>query len=217
MRGGYRIINALTTDVPFDLQCPMMSLPQRFGTELASIPAAARFSIPAALQTKWVVRFQKERTNVGLVWAGNPRHFNDGARSLPPGHLLPLTRLPGIHCCSLQVGTAPADVPDGIVDLARELTDFGETAAVIAALDLIITVDTAVAHLAGSLGKRVWVLLPYTSDWRWMLDREDSPWYPSMRLFRQKQPGGWDEVVARVVSELSSEPAQNADDQPTPN
>jgi ADP-heptose:LPS heptosyltransferase len=103
----------------------------------------------------------------------------------------------------MQVGPSAADTPDGIVNLADELIDFGETAAVISALDLVITVDTAAAHLAASLGKPVWLLVAYTSDWRWMLHREDTPWYPSMKIFRQKSPGEWAEVIDRVVAELT--------------
>jgi ADP-heptose:LPS heptosyltransferase len=102
----------------------------------------------------------------------------------------------------LQVGPAAADTPEGVVNLADELVDFAETAAVISELALVITVDTAVAHLAGSLGKPVWLLLMYASDWRWMLDREDTPWYAGTRLFRQRSPGEWGEVVDRVVREL---------------
>jgi len=204
MDGAYRIVNALSTGVEFDVQCPLMSLPQRFGTELDSIPAPACFSIPAALRAKWAERVQTGRMNAGVVWAGNPRRYGDGDRSLPAHYLLPLTRASGVQCWSLQVGPAAADTPDGMVNLAQELTDFGETAGAISALDLVITVDTAVAHLAGSLSKPVWLLLPYTSDWRWMLGCEGTPWYPSVKIFRQKSPGEWGEVMERVASALEA-------------
>jgi ADP-heptose:LPS heptosyltransferase len=102
----------------------------------------------------------------------------------------------------LQVGPAAANIPDGVLNLGDELVDFAETAAAISELDLVVTVDTAVAHLAGSLGKPVWLLLMYAPDWRWMLAREDTPWYPTMRLFRQTRPGEWGDVVERVVEEL---------------
>jgi ADP-heptose:LPS heptosyltransferase len=102
------------------------------------------------------------------------------------------------------VGPAAADAPAGVLNLAEELRDFGETAAVISILDLVITVDTAVAHLAGSLNKPTWLLLPYTSDWRWLMDRADSPWYPSLRIFRQQRPLEWGDVIERVASELES-------------
>jgi tetratricopeptide (TPR) repeat protein len=204
MDGAYPIVNTLSAGVQFDVQCPLMSLPHRFSTELDSIPAPACFSIPAATKAKWTGRLRRGRTAAGVVWAGNPRRYHDGARSLSPHYLLPLARLSGVQCWSLQVGPAAAQTPDGIVNLAEELTDFGETAAVISVLDLVITVDTAVAHLAGSLHKPVWLLLPYASDWRWMLGCEDTPWYPSVRLFRQKCPGEWGGVLERVASELDS-------------
>jgi tetratricopeptide (TPR) repeat protein len=204
MEGAYPVVNALSTGVEFDLQCPFMSLPQRFGTELESIPAPARFSIPPAMQDKWAERLRTERKNAGVVWAGNPRRYHDEARSLPACRLLPLTGLSGIQCWSLQVGPAAADAPAGVLNLAEELRDFGETAAVISILDLVITVDTAVAHLAGSLNKPTWLLLPYTSDWRWLMDRADSPWYPSLRIFRQQRPLEWGDVIERVASELES-------------
>jgi tetratricopeptide (TPR) repeat protein len=204
MDGAYAIVNALTAGAEFDVQCPLMSLPQRFGTGLDSIPAPACFSIPPEAQTKWTARLRPERMAAGVVWAGSPMHSRDAARSLPADSFLPLTRLSGIEWWSLQVGPAAADTPSGIVDLAEELTDFGETAAAISVLDLVITVDTAVAHLAGSLRKPVWLLLAYDPDWRWMLHREDAPWYPSVRIFRQKRPGEWGDVIARVASQLQS-------------
>jgi tetratricopeptide (TPR) repeat protein len=202
MDGEYWLVDALPVGGQFDVQCPLMGLPRRFGTGLDSIPAPAAFSIPPALTAKWAERLQTGRTAIGLVWAGNPRHGNDAARSLPVESLLPLTRLAGVQCWSLQVGPATADTPNAMLNLAEELVDFGETAAAISALDLVIAVDTAVAHLAGTLGKPVWLLAAYASDWRWMLDRDDSPWYPSLRIFRQKRPGDWGEVIERVVAEL---------------
>jgi len=203
MDGGYRVVNALTTGVVFDVHCPLMSLPRRFGTELDSIPPPACFSIPADLIDKWTARLRAGQMNAGIVWAGNPANYTDAARSIPADLLAPLTRIPGTAWWSLQVGPSVGDNPDGIVNLAGELIDFGETAAVISALHLVITVDTAVAHLAGSLGKPVWLLVAYTSDWRWLLHREDTPWYPSMKIFRQQRPGEWSDVIARVASELT--------------
>jgi len=189
MDGGYRIVNALTKDVQFDAQCPLMTLPLRFGTELDSIPPPAGFSIPAAMQAQWAERLRTGRKGVGVVWAGNPKHPKDRDRSLPAELFLRLSDLPGIRCWSLQVGPPAANTPEGLGNLAQELVDFG---------------DTAVAHLAGSLGKPVWLLLAYASDWRWLLDREDTPWYPSMRIFRQKRPHAWREVLDRVAIELQS-------------
>jgi hypothetical protein len=202
MEGGYPVVNALTTGVEFDVQCPLMSLPERFGTSLESIPSAARFLVPAASRTKWAARLRTGRRAVGLVWAANPSYMNNSARSVPAHELSPLIRLTGVQCLGLQVGPASSETPEGLINLADELVDFAETAAVISELDLVITVDTAVAHLAGSLGKPVWLLLTYSPDWRWMLDREDTPWYPTMRLFRQKRPGEWGEVLDRVVRDL---------------
>lgn len=199
MDGGFRCVNMFSPDVEFDVQCPLMSLPLRFGTQVNSIPAPACFAIHSESKVKWAARMQTGQKAIGVVWAGNPSNPNDQTRSLPADTFLALTRLKGIQCWSLQV---TGDVPIGIVNLARELVDFGETAAVISALDLVITVDTAVAHLAGSLGKPVWLLVAYASDWRWMLGRDDTPWYPSMRIFRQKNPGEWGVVMERVVSEL---------------
>lgn len=204
MEGGCRIVRALSAGEQFDVQCPMMSLPQRFSTDLDSIPPPARFSIPRALKSKWAARIRTGPLGVGVVWAANPQYYNNAARSVPAGHLLPLARRPGVRYWSLQVGPAAAEIPPGILDLSDELTDFGETAAVISQLDLVITVDTAVAHLAGSLGVPVWLLLAYACDWRWMLDREDTPWYPTMRLFRQQHPGEWGDVIERVSSALET-------------
>lgn len=204
MAGPYSVVNALTAGVEFDLHCPLMSLPERFRTGLNSIPPPARFSIPPGLREKWSARLRTGRTEVGLVWAANPGYGNNAARSISPALLAPITRLPGVQCWGLQVGPAAAETPGGIANLANDLIDFAETGAAIGELDLVITVDTAVAHLAGSLGKPVWVLLSYASDWRWLLDRHDSPWYPGMRLFRQKHPGEWREPLEQVAAELAT-------------
>ena len=162
----------------------------------------ARFSIPAERRAQWAARLRSEKKKVGVVWAANPTYPNHAVRSVPAHRFLPLTRLARVQCWSLQVGPAAAQIPEGMGNLSEELIDFAETAAAISELDLVITVDTAVAHLAGSLRKPVWVLLPYASDWRWMMDREDTPWYSSMRLFRQTRPGEWGDVVERAMAEL---------------
>jgi hypothetical protein len=203
MEGGYRVVNALTTGVDFDVHCPLMSLPARFGTELDSIPPPANFQVPAAARQQWAERFGAESRNVGLVWAANPSYGNNTSRSVPAQLFSAFMQSPGVQCWGLQVGPAAADAPKGLVNLQADLRDFAETAAAISASDLVITVDTAVAHLAGSLGKPVWVLLTYESDWRWLLDRADSPWYPAMLLFRQTRPGEWSDVVDRVARELA--------------
>jgi hypothetical protein len=142
---------------------------------------------------------------VALAWAGNPAHINDRNRSIALARLGPLLATPGMNFVSVQ-----RDVPDSdrallgrkLIHLGDELADFNDTAAVIALCDRVITVDTSVAHLAGAMGRDTWVLLPFWPDWRWMLDRADSPWYPTARLFRQSAPGGWDSVLAQVKEEL---------------
>lgn len=147
------------------------------------------------------------RPSVGLVWGGNPKHVNDRQRSIKPDDFLAVTQVTGITFYSLQVGSSSDKSRrelgrSGVIDLATGFTDFADTAAAIRALDLVITVDTSVAHLAGALGKPVWILLPFVPDWRWMLNRSDSPWYPSARLFRQPKRGDWGSVLKEVKQAL---------------
>jgi hypothetical protein len=186
----------------FDVQAPLLSLPLIFGTTLENVPAGGRYlNSDSGRAASWRNRLSsREGMRVGVAWAGNPRHRNDRRRSIDPLLLEPLTKIPGLRLFSLQKGSRP--VFSCIEDLSPELADFGETAAVVDNLDLVISVDTAVAHLAGGLGKPVWTLLPFAPDWRWMLERDDSPWYASMRLFRQTEPGNWSAVVARVAAAL---------------
>ena len=188
---------------PFDVQCPLMSLPLACGTRTPdNIPPTPRLSAPEPLRQIWAECLgDKTRPRVGLAWAGNPEHLNDHNRSLPLACLEPLTKLAVDFIC-LQKSITPPDREVlrawGVADYAEELTDFTATAALIGALDLVITVDTSVAHLAGAMGKPVWLLLPRNPDFRWLLGREDSPWYPSLRIFRQAECGGWAALVARV-------------------
>ena len=147
---------------------------------------------------------------VGLVWAGDPNHARDRHRSISLATVGPATQVEGTRWFSLQKGSAAGALMDSpfnrtIVDLEATLREYADTAAAIEALDLVVTVDTSVAHLAGALGKPVWVLLPSSADWRWMEAREDSPWYPTMRLFRQRVAGDWSEAVARVIAALELE------------
>jgi hypothetical protein len=147
------------------------------------------------------------RRRIGLVWAGRASNQNDPNRSIRLEALAPLAGVDGIQFLSLQKGDAAAQAlnpPAGmsIIDCGAELEDFADTAALIDQLDLLITVDTAAAHLAGALGKPVWILLPHFPDWRWMLDREDSPWYPTARLFRQPSVGDWKTPIERIAQEL---------------
>jgi hypothetical protein len=145
---------------------------------------------------------------VGIAWAGRPTHRNDRNRSLSLSALAPLAARPGVRLYAVQVGERAAELAglpwrDEIVDLAPQLADFALTAAAIGELDLIISVDTAVAHLAGALAKPCWVLLPFAPDWRWLLERRDSPWYPTLRLFRQARAGDWAGVIERVAAALA--------------
>jgi hypothetical protein len=144
---------------------------------------------------------------VGLAWAGDPRHGRDRHRSVSLPMLEPILYTPGVSFVSLQRGAAAEQIvhlPAGVtlLEIEDRCIDFADTAAAVMALDLVITVDTSIAHLAGALGKPVWILLPFVPDWRWLLRREDSPWYPTARLFRQRSPGAWMEVIMRVAEQL---------------
>ena len=204
-----QIVSASEPLPHFDVQCPMLTLPHLFGTDEALIPPPAAFVIPAAMQHLWRTRLEgAPGLKVGLVWAGSPDHMNDQNRSLPVDLLAPLAEIGNVRYFSLQVGPAAGSLAGSrlapcVKDISADLTDYGETAAAISQLDLVIAVDTSVAHLAGSLGTPTWLLVPFAPDWRWLLDRDDSPWYPSMRLFRQKRPGAWEEVIERITQELS--------------
>ena len=197
----------------------MLDLPGILGTNLETIPAPANYiTSDADLTSAWAKRLGPwEDFRVGMAWGGNPEHTNDANRSIDPGLLKPLIQIPGVSIYNLQVdrdGEAKAVFGDAITDLAPELKDFAETAAVIRNMDLVVSVDTAVAHLAGALGHQVWTLLPFMPDWRWLFDRDDSPWYPSMRLFRQKTAGDWPGVIKRlsaaIVKQAVSKPAPRA-------
>jgi tetratricopeptide (TPR) repeat protein len=187
----------------FAWHCPLMSLPLAFGTALDSIPARVPYLfVPEEAKKKaGGLPWPATGLRVGLVWAGSPTHFKDRFRSIPLALLEPLLRLQGAHFFSLQVGAAAAQLATTgsvLTDLGPEIEDMADTAALIAQLDLVIAADTSVAHLAGALGKPVWVLLPFAPDWRWLLNREDSPWYAVMRLFRQSTLGDWTSVVEAV-------------------
>jgi hypothetical protein len=195
----------------FDLHCPLLTLPRAFDTTLECVPSDVPYLHPNATKVqKWRARLSRDHegaTKVGLVWAGAKGHINDKNRSMRLEQLAPLAEVRGVKFVSLQVGGDGKQV-DAIAhtlvvqDLSKELKDFSETAALIANLDLVLTVDTSVAHLAGALGKPVWVMLPFAPDWRWLLGREDSPWYPTMRLFRQQARKDWAGVVERVSDAL---------------
>ena len=194
---------------PYDYYVNLLSLPRIFGTDLASIPADVPYlRVDDARASKWAGRMgPSTSTRVGVVWAGNPAHHRDTERSIALRELAPLFVLEDVRWFSLQKGAAVAAIetlPVGckLVELGSELMDFSDTAAVISQLDLVVCVDTAVAHLAGALGKPVWLLVQSDADWRWLRNRDDSPWYPTMRLFRQCQSRDWSEVIHRVKVSL---------------
>lgn len=196
---------------PFDLQLPLMSLPRVFGTTLDTIPADVPYlhADPERLLRWRAALADVTALKVGVAWAGNIRHKGDRQRSLSAEAVLPRLVMPGVQLYSLQKEPRPDDGPvlaalnRHIVDLAPALGDFADTAAAVASLDLVIAVDTSVAHLAGALGRPVWMLTPYALDWRWLRDREDSPWYPTMRLFRQRRPREWDDPLMRLSAALA--------------
>jgi len=192
-----------------DCECALLSLPYLFGTRLETIPATGPYLRANPDEAaRWKARYRDSSFKVGMIWAGNPEHVNDRRRSIPLEQLAPLLAVPDASFTSLQVGPRADDLkahPEfHITDVAKELVGFAATAALIEALDLVITIDSAVAHLAGGLGKPTWLLAPCVSDWRWQLHREDNPWYPTMRLFRQVEGQEWPAVIDRVVGELTA-------------
>ncbi len=219
------------SEIESDFYVPLMSLPGIFKTTLETIPDRVPYIFPNDKKIKlWQDRISKHTFNIGIVWAGNPtaKYEHAGLSGLEhvnlawagnPSHKIadsrsnrlkffkPLAEIEGVQLYGLQKGAAAGQAEElsnsiNVINLGEDFKDFSDTAGVIENLDLIITVDTSVAHLAGAMGKPVWVLIPYVPDWRWMLDREDSPWYQTMRLFRQQRKGDWDHVFERVANEL---------------
>lgn len=199
----------------FDTYCPIMSLPKVFGTRLDNIPAPVPIHVDPGLCKQWARRLADlPGIKVGLVWSGNPAYKNDRNRSMPLFNCAPLAGNKGVSLVSVQKGAGEmqlVDCPFPIVNPGPEICDFHDTAAILSNLDLLISVDTAVAHLGGCLGISTWVLLPYASDWRWLRKRGDSPWYPSVRLFRQQRKEDWQGVIEQVVSALSDMVAERSD------
>jgi hypothetical protein len=193
-----------------DLVTPLMSVPLWYGTTLETIPAQVPYlAADSRLAESFQAKYFRADPNlkVGLVWAGRPSHPNDHNRTMTLASLAPLAEIPGITFYSLQKGEASKEIRSApprmkIVDLSVGLTDFNWTAAAVAGLDLIITVDTSISHLGGALAKPVWVLVPFVPDWRWLLNRDDTPWYPTLRLFRQQTLRNWTDVIQRVRDEL---------------
>jgi hypothetical protein len=189
----------------FDVHCPLLTLPMVFGTTLESIPTNVPYlKADAELSSRWRERMPREGLKVGIAWAGRSTHPNDHNRSTTFDTFAPLAQVDGVHLFSLQKRSDSSliDLPSFLSDWTDELHDFVDTAALIDNLDLVITIDSAVAHLAGAMGKPVWVLLPQFADWRWLLDRTDSPWYPTMRLFQQPTFGDWQSPMQNVVTDL---------------
>ena len=192
----------------FDLHCPLLSLPGIFKTTLASIPGRIPYmQADRELADHWGRRLNNRGFKVGLVWSGNPTHFRGLNRSAALADFEGLLRTRGAHFYGFQKGRAAEDAArfagaDLIENLGGEFENFNDTAAALENMDLVISIDTSVAHLAGALGKPTWVLLAYAADWRWLLDRVDSPWYPTMRLFRQQCKGDWTGVIAEVQKAL---------------
>jgi len=204
LEGDVTVIPAGQALPPFDLHVPLLSLPLIFDTAVETIPNGVPYlSTPPGRLSSWCTLAAGEsRLRVGLCWAG--KSYPDPGRSCPADQLVPLADVAGVDFHSLQVGwNGPLPLP--MTDHMPHVHDFGDTAALISRLDLVITIDTAVAHLAGAMGKPTWVMLPFAPDWRWMRGRNDSPWYPSMRLFRQHSRGSWRDVVQQVGSSLQNE------------
>lgn len=194
---------------PFDIHCPLMSLPLALHTELSTIPREVPYLTPdSARVSKWQTKLGiSDRPRIGVVWSGNPKHLNDRNRSIPLADLKPLMSDAFEWISAQKVvreGDQEALASSPLRHFGDELVDFSDTAALLQAVDCVLSVDTSVAHLAGALGRPLWLLLPHTPDFRWLLDREDSPWYPQARLFRQSEPGGWSGVFDRLEVALAS-------------
>jgi len=204
----------------FAAYCPLSGLPRLHGTTREAIPSDVPYLYADPLRTAaWRARLhdltQPDIRRIGIVWAGRSTHKNDSNRSIALAAFGPLAALDGIVLVSLQKGPGRAAIATyfdraPLLNLGAEIADFDDTMAIIDALDLVVTVDTSVAHLAGAMGKPVWILLPYAPDWRWLLGRNDSPWYPSARLFRQSRPGDWGGVARRVAEAWSGSPLAGA-------
>lgn len=230
-RGGTVVVSALRELVPllatvegvarvvdrdgplpsFDFHLPVQSLPYVLGITLDTIPHRVPYLWPdTEMVAVWKEMLGDQNYRVGLVWQGTPSHLDDQNRSCPLSVFRPLGEMEGVTFYSLQIGTGGEQLAEActylpLVDVTSRIHNFSDTAAMVANLDLVISVDTAVAHLAGALGKPVWLMLPYVSEWRWLQNRDDSPWYPTMRLFRQSSPGDWGELLVRVKQELAQQ------------
>jgi tetratricopeptide (TPR) repeat protein len=193
----------------FDVHLPLLSLPYVFRTDLASIPADIPYlDVPARVPNRNGIRerltHSQGRTRIGISWAGNPTHARDAQRSIPPEALLPLQALPDVAWFAFQHGMTTVPPLPGLDSLAPLLSNFSDSAYALSGMDLVITVDTALAHLAGALGIPTLLLVSYLPDWRWLMGRDDSPWYPSFRIYRQTGAGDWSSVIDQLLTDLTS-------------
>jgi tetratricopeptide (TPR) repeat protein len=208
LEGVSMLIGRGDTIPHFDVQCPLMSLPLAFGTRIETIPSMVPYiTVQKDALKKWRSKLSAQKLKVGIAWAGNPDFGGDRDRSILLKNILPVTRIDGIEFFSLQKDLREGDdevlnANPGIVRVDDEINDFRDTAAITMCLDLVISSDTSVVNLAGALGRPVWVLLPFMADWRWLLDRNDTPWYPTARLFRQVNAGDWTTVLDDVCTAL---------------
>jgi hypothetical protein len=206
-----RVVDDSQPPPPFDVHCSLLSLPMVFRTTLETIPRQVPYvhaDVESIAYWRNKIAGETGLVNVGLAWAGNKSQMNDHNRSMAFRHLASLGRVAGVRFCSLQKGEAAQQASKPLAgmqltDWTGDIGDFADTAAFVASLDLVISVDTSIAHLAGAMGKPVWTMLCFAADWRYLLDREDCPWYPTMRLFRQPTPGDWPSVVERVADALA--------------
>jgi hypothetical protein len=199
----------------FDYHCPLMSLPLAFGTTLKTIPAEPHYlQADAALRAKWSARLEAvcprsgTKPRIGIAWSGSLTHQHDHLRSIGLAECLPLFKMDADWVCLHKEirddDRAALKLFNGLKFFGDELDDFSDTAALVDLMDLVISVDTGIAHLAGAMGKPVWILLAFSPDWRWLLDRDDSPWYPSAKLFRQPHPRDWASVIDQLARRLSN-------------
>jgi ADP-heptose:LPS heptosyltransferase len=195
----------------FDLHCPLMSLPLAFGTQPDTVPDAMPYlHVQPERERYWQGRLApRVRPRIGLVWSGSPTHHNDRSRSIPLARLAGLIAETDVSWISLQTEVRSSDAEalralPGLLHFGSQLRDFADTAAVIAGLDAVVSVDTSVAHLSGALGQRTMILLPHAADFRWMRGRGDTPWYPTATLLRQTAFGDWDNVIERLRGEIAS-------------